>query len=86
MNLSNPKVAIFFLALLPQFVQAGAGPVPWQIVRLGAIFMLATLIVFGSFSWLPVTADQISAVESLAAAGAWKRRPAGTPGRRSFVQ
>jgi threonine/homoserine/homoserine lactone efflux protein len=52
MNLSNPKVAIFFLALLPQFVQDGAGPVPWQIARLGALFMLATLIVFGSFAWL----------------------------------
>ncbi len=52
MNLSNPKVAIFFLALLPQFVQDGAGPVPWQIARLGALFMLATLIVFGGFAWL----------------------------------
>jgi threonine/homoserine/homoserine lactone efflux protein len=52
MNLSNPKVAIFFLALLPQFVQDGAGPVPWQIARLGALFMLATLIVFSGLAWM----------------------------------
>ena len=51
-NLLNPKIAMLYLALLPQFVQDGAGPVPWQIARLGALFMLATLIVFGSFAWL----------------------------------
>ncbi len=51
MNLSNPKVVLFFLAFLPQFVQPDHGPVVWQIAQLGAIFMLATLLTFGAISF-----------------------------------
>ncbi len=51
MNLSNPKVAIFFLAFLPQFVQPGAGPVAAQVAWLGLLFIVATLLVFGGFAW-----------------------------------
>ena len=52
MNTTNPKVAIFFLAFLPQFADPTLGPVQWQIVQLGACFGLATLVVFGGIAAL----------------------------------
>ena len=52
MNATNPKVAIFFLAFLPQFADPALGPVQWQIVQLGACFGLATLVVFGGIAAL----------------------------------
>lgn len=51
MNATNPKVAIFFLAFLPQFADPARGPVALQIVLLGAVFGVATLLVFGSIAW-----------------------------------
>ena len=62
MNVMNPKVAIFFLAFLPQFADPDRGSLTAQLFLFGAIFMAATLIVFGSIAW------------SAGLLGAWLRR------------
>lgn len=55
MNLTNPKVLIFFLALFPQFLNAAAPAAP-QLVLMGATFIVATLLVFGGIAWVAGTA------------------------------
>ena len=47
-NMLNPKVTLFFLAFLPQFVNTAAGHVEWQMALLGVLFMLVTIVVFGA--------------------------------------
>ncbi|HKE78959.1 MAG TPA: LysE family transporter, partial [Solirubrobacteraceae bacterium] len=42
-ELGNPKVALFFLALFPQFVDAGAGHAALQ-VMLGVVFVALGLL------------------------------------------
>jgi threonine/homoserine/homoserine lactone efflux protein len=43
-GVTNPKSMIFMAAILPQFVNRGAGSVPVQILILGAIFVLIAFI------------------------------------------
>ena len=50
MNLTNPKVLIFFLAFLPQFADPKLGPVGPQILAFGAVFIVAAFLVFGAIA------------------------------------
>jgi threonine/homoserine/homoserine lactone efflux protein len=47
MNVLNPKVALFFLAFLPQFASPEQGPIWTQMLILGLIFTLQVVLVFG---------------------------------------
>jgi len=55
MNITNPKVSIFFLAFLPQFADPSRGPISLQILLLGGVFIIATILVFGSIALLAGT-------------------------------
>jgi threonine/homoserine/homoserine lactone efflux protein len=46
--IANPKITIFFLAFLPQFVVSGNGSVIAQFYQLGALVVCVILVVFGA--------------------------------------
>jgi threonine/homoserine/homoserine lactone efflux protein len=46
LNILNPKLTIFFLAFLPQFVEPGANQPLLQLLLLSAVFMAMTFVVF----------------------------------------
>ena len=50
-NALNPKVTLFFLSFLPQFINVNAGQVELQMVLLGVIFMLQTVLIFGAIAF-----------------------------------
>jgi threonine/homoserine/homoserine lactone efflux protein len=47
---ANPKLAVFFIALLPQFVPAGAPVLPWTLA-MALILICVDLVYFTALAW-----------------------------------
>lgn len=75
-NAINPKVVIFFLSFLPQFVNVDQGSAPLQIVGLGLIFTLQSALLFGALGFFSGSVGQW--LGRHANAGIWLDRAAGT--------
>jgi threonine/homoserine/homoserine lactone efflux protein len=74
-NVLNPKVALFFLAFLPQFVEPGSGPVGLQTLALGIFFDLQGTTVNIIVACVAAAAGR--ALESVRRSG-WMDRVSGT--------
>ena len=53
---TNPKSIVFFVAVLPQFVDYSAGAIPVQLATLGAVFLLIALVSDSTWSLAAGTA------------------------------
>jgi threonine/homoserine/homoserine lactone efflux protein len=68
-NVFNPKVALFFLAFLPQFIDAGAPAKAMAFIMLGCLFNFNSLFVIIPVAWLAARAGR--RLRTHAAAARW---------------
>jgi threonine/homoserine/homoserine lactone efflux protein len=66
-SLANPKLAVFFVALFPQFIPRGAAVLPCALAMVGVIVAL-DLVWYSLLAWLVARAKQAFV------AGGWGRR------------
>jgi len=55
-NILNPKLSIFFLALLPPFLSGNANSASFEMALLGAVFMALTFVIFVLYGLFAATA------------------------------